>query len=146
MRKPRPVQQGTAKVDVAVAGGEAALFDIVVGNTHPESTEDIVKNVLQQVSQAVDGEAKLDEPLNILEVECLTKPREDGRRIWSKTWRIQVANKFKSYMMRPEAYPTGWTSRRYFPPRPQRPPVADLNPTSSQPPEKRPNLFLQAQH
>ena len=81
-RRPRPVQQGTAKT--SMAGAEAAPFDIVIGNTHPESTEDIVKDVLIKVADAMEGEFKLEEKLHIIEVEYLTKPREDGRRFWSK--------------------------------------------------------------
>ena len=86
------------------------------------------------------GDNKLGEPLEILEVECLTKPRIDGRRIWSRTWRVQVPNRFREYTERPEAYPSGWTSRKYFPPKAQRPEVAELYPAVSQPPVKKPNV------
>ena len=99
-------------------------------------TQDVLKNV----AEGIQEDFKLTEPLEILEVECLTKPRTDGRRIWIKTWRVQVPNRFKEHMQRPEAYPTGWTSRKYFPPRAQRPEVADLYPTGAQPPVKKPNL------
>ena len=71
-RKPRPVQYGTAKVNVA--GGEARPYDVVIGNTNPGSTEEIVREVIQEVAKSMTGEDKLDEPLQILEVECLTKP------------------------------------------------------------------------
>ena len=140
-RRQRPVQYGTAKVNVA--GSEARPYDIVVGNTNPASTEEIIREVLIEVAKAATGDDKLEEPLQILEVECLTKPREDGSRVWTKTWRVQVPNKFREYMLRPESYPAGWTSRRYFPPRQQRPAVPDLYPTvgaHAQPPGKRPNL------
>ena len=143
-RRPRPVQHGTAKVNVV--GGEAAPFNIVIGNTHPDSTEEIIKNVLIKVAESMEGEHKLEEKLHILEAECLTKPREDGRRIWSKTWRIQVPDRFKSHMMKLEAVPSGWTSRKYFPPRDPRPPVPALDPTQAQPPSKRPNLQIPNQY
>ena len=133
-RRQRPVQYGTAQVKIA--GGEARPFDVVVGNTNPASTEDIIKEVLIEVAKSVPE--KVD--LNILEVECLTKQRDDGRRIWTKTFRVQVPNKFKEHMMCPEAYPDGWTSRKYFPPRAPRPPVPELHPTSRQPPVKKANL------
>ena len=42
-------------------------------------------------------------------------------------------------MMSPEAYPAGWNTRKYFPPRPQRPAVPDLDPTAAQPPVKKAN-------
>ena len=137
-RKQRPVQYGTAKVNMA--GGEARPFDVVVGNTNPGSTEEIIENVLKNVAQGMSEEMKLDAPLEILEVECLTKPREDGSRIWTKTFRVQVPNKFKDHMMRPEAYPNGWTTRKYFPPRAPRPPVPELHPSAAQPPVKKANL------
>ena len=42
-------------------------------------------------------------------------------------------------MLRPEAYPVGWSSRRYFPARAARTPVPGLDPTV-EPAEKRPNF------
>ena len=141
-RKPRPVQYGTAKVKVA--GAEARPYDVVIGNTNPASTQEIIKEVLLEIAKDMPGENKIEEPLHILEVECLTKPRDDGSRIWTRTWRVQVPNKFREYMLRPEAYPAGWTTRKYFPPRQQRPAVPELYPTAAaQPPEKRANLSTQ---
>ena len=78
----KKVQYGTSKV--RVAGGDAAPYDVFVGNTHPDSTEEIVKDVLKKVSEAMAEDLKLTEPLEILEVECLTKPRDDGRKLWTK--------------------------------------------------------------
>ena len=137
-RRERPVQHGTAKVKVA--GGEAAPYDVVIGNTNPASTEEIIKSVLIHVAENMEGDSKLQEPLNILEVECLTKPRKDGSRIWTRTWRVQVPARFKEYMLLPEAYPAGWTCRRYFPPRAERQAVPDLYPAGGPPPGKRQNL------
>ena len=138
-RRSKPVQYGTAKVNVA--GAEARPYDVVIGNTHPGSTEEIIKEVLVEIAKNMPSEKELEDPLSILEVECLTKPRTDGSRIWSKTWRVQVPNKFREYMQLPEAYPAGWTTRRYFPPRQQRPQVPPLYPdTAVQPPEKRPHI------
>ena len=132
-RRPRKVQYGTASLAEGT-NAAAAPYDVVIGNTHPESTEDIIKNVLMKVSEGMSEELKPQRPLEISEIECLTKPRTDGSRIWTKTWRVQVPNMFRDHMMRPEAYPAGWNTRRYFPPRPPRPPVPDLDPTASQPP------------
>ena len=111
-----------------------------MGNTHPDSTESIVKEVLIKVSEQMPEDVKLGEPLEILEVECLTKPRTDGKKNWTKNWRVRVSNKFREHMLRPEAYPVGWSSRRYFPARAARPAVPALDPTHQQPAEKRPNL------
>ena len=143
-RRERPVQHGTAQVKVA--GSEAAPYDVVIGNTNPASTDDIIKSVLTHVADNMEGEFKLKEPLHIMEVECLTKPREDGSRIWTKTWRVQVPARFKDYMLRPEAYPAGWTCRRYFPLRAQRQAVPELYSSGGPPPEKRQNLGSQDAH
>ena len=111
---------------------------LVIRTSHPKmSTEEIVTTVLKKVAEQVSSDGILEKPLEISEVECLTKPREDGRRIWSKTWRVQVPNVFKEYMEKAEAYPAGWTSRKYFPPRPARPPTPELDPTAGQPPNKK---------
>ena len=67
-----------------MTGGEAAPYDVFVGNTHPDTTENIIKEVLAQVSLKMPEEMKLEKPLQILEVECLTKPRTDGGKIWTK--------------------------------------------------------------
>ena len=142
-RRQRPVQQGTAQIQVP--GSEAAPYDVVISNTNPASTEDIIKDVLIHVSKNMSEDLKLKDPLEIREVECLTKPREDGSRIWMKTWRVQVPAKFKAHMLRAEAYPAGWTSRRYFPPKAPRQAVPGLYPGGSEPPEKRPNLDIQVQ-
>ena len=127
-----------------VDGCEAAPYDVVIGNTNPGSTEEIIKRVLVHVAENMVEELKLKEPLEMLEVECLTKPRDDGRRIWTRTWRVQVPNKFKDHILRPEAFPAGWTTRRYFPPRAPRPPVPELDPTVAQPPGKKANLGAEA--
>ena len=83
-RRRKPVQYGTSQVKVT--GGEAAPYDVFVGNTHPQSTMEIVKEVLIKVAESMPEEMKLNEPLEIIEVECLTKPRTDGRPIWNKNW------------------------------------------------------------
>ena len=48
--------------------------------------------------------------------------------MWFKNWRVRVDSRFREHMTRAEAYPSGWTSRRYFPPREPRN-VAELHPT-----------------
>ena len=137
VRRRKPVQYGTSQVKVT--GGEASPYDVFVGNTHPESTMEIVKEVLLKVSESMPDELKLSEQLEILEVECLTKPRTDGRPIWNKNWRVRVANRFRVHMLRPESYPAGWSSRRYFPARTARTPAAPLYPDQQEPAAKKPN-------
>ena len=96
-----------------------------------------------KVSEQMSEELKLTEPLEILEVECLTKSRKDDQGqilpIRTRNWRVKVPNRFREHMLRPEAYPSGWSSRRYFPARAARPAVAPLYPEQQQPASKKAN-------
>ena len=109
----RKVQYGTSQVKVT--GWEAAPYDVFVGKIHPDTTENIVKEVLAQVSLSMPEEMKLEEPLQILDVECLTKPRTDGRKICKKNWRVQASNRFCEHMLRPEVDPDGMVKQEILP-------------------------------
>ena len=86
---------------VSVVGGEAAPYDVFIGNTNPASTETIVRQVLQVCAKTVTGEDKLNEQLEILEVECLTKDRNYGYKTRTKSWRVSLPHKFRDHMMKP---------------------------------------------
>ena len=84
-------------------------------------------------SLMVEDPDLLPGPLEVEVVECLTKEKE-GYKPWCKNWRVRVPQKHKQHMMRPEALPEGWTSRRFYParaPRPPPPPAHGL-PTAAQ--------------
>ena len=125
-RKPK-VQHGVNKIEVTNPTA-VTPYDVVIGNTHPDSDKDIIIDVLIDVSKHMPDEMKLDSDLEIIDAIYLTKPREDGSKPWSKSWQVRVPQKFRDHIMRPEAIPAGWTSRRFFPPRPKKPSVPDLHP------------------
>ena len=128
-RRRRPAVKGASKAKLDNHGVVAAPFEVVVGNTHPDSDEELIKEVLIDVSRQMPENMKLDTDLKIEVVECLTKPREGVPfNPWSKSWRIRVENRFKEHILRPEAIPEGWTIRKYFPKRQARPPAAELHP------------------
>ena len=52
-----------------------------------------------------------------------------------------VDQKYRDYILNPDAIPVGWTSRRYYPPRAKRPPAADLHPAKV--PNTRQTALLQ---
>ena len=104
---------GKAKVEIA--GREAAPYEVFIGNTHPESTEDKISVVLVKYSEQFSGEEKLETPLQILKVTCLSKPNPSGEPLRTKWWKIKVANKFREQMLKDEAYPYGWSHRMFFP-------------------------------
>ena len=131
-RRHRQGVQGTSKVVIKEAAAIAPV-EFHIGNTHVDSDGDTVKRVLKLVANALPAEMALDGDLEVEVVECLTKEKE-GYKPWCKNWRVRVPQKHKEHMMRPEALPEGWTSRRFYParaPRPPPPPAHGL-PTAAQ--------------
>ena len=120
-KQPRKVQYGTGKTSLGGAGGEATPYEVWIGNTHPDSTPDIIKEVLTELGKKTEGDPVLTEDLQVLECECLTKARTDGSKPYTKQWRVKVSSRFRQHMMRPEAFQVGWSTRRYFPARPKVP-------------------------
>ena len=105
------------KSNVDIPGGEAAPYEVFIGNTHPDSTEEKISEVLIKYSDMFNGDEKLASPLNILKVTCLSKPNSSGEPLRTKCWKVQVPNKFREHMIKDEAYPYGWSHRRFFPKR-----------------------------
>ena len=127
-RNRKPAVKGSSKATL-VGKCVAAPFEIVIGNTHPDSSENGIKEVLIEVSKQMPQGMELLIDLELEVVECLTKPRDNQPfKPWSKSWRVKVENRFKEHFLRPESIPEGWTIRKYFPPRQPRAPVATLNP------------------
>ena len=126
------------KCSVDVEGGEAAPYEIFIGNTNPGSTKEIIAEVLKKCADQLPADEKLSESLQVLEVQCMTKPNEDGEPLRTKCWKVQVPNKFREHMLKDVAYPYGWSHRRYFPKRSQQQQrrVPPLDPTAA----KRPHL------
>ena len=102
-------------------------MEVYIGNTHHTVTAEKVKEYLIEIAEDMPDDMKLSEPLEVEKVEELTKPREDGKEPWSRNWRVQVPHRFREHILRPEAIPEGWTSRRFFPPRPRRPEPTNVN-------------------
>ena len=116
-KQPRKVQYGTGNSTMGGEGGEAAPYEVWIGNTHPESSEEIIREVLVELGRRSKGDTSLAEDLQVQECECLTKARTDGSKPYTKQWRVKVPNRFREHMKKPEAYQVGWSSRRYFPAR-----------------------------
>ena len=84
-------------------------------------SEKDVADTLREASEHVPDDMKLDTKLEIIEIKDLTKVRDDNSKPWCRNWMVRVPHEFRDYMLRPEALPTGWTSRKYFPARQRRP-------------------------
>ena len=123
-----------------MAGGEAAPYEIFICNTNPASTPEIIEDVLKKCADQLPAELKLSESLQVLQVQCLSKPNDNGEPLRTRCWKVQVPNKFREHMLRDEAYPFGWSHRRYFPKQnqPKQKDVPPLDPTAA----KRPHLSI----
>ena len=71
-RRNRKVNYG--KCNVEVAGGEAAPYEVFVGNTNPGSTPEIIGDVLKKCAEMLPPDQQLSEPLKVLQVKCRTRP------------------------------------------------------------------------
>ena len=96
---------------------------IYIGNVNADlSAKDVEETLIEAADDPnIPDDIKLSSKLEILEVKDLTKERPDGSRPWNRNWVVTVPHKHRDYMLRPEALPEGWTSRKYFPARPRRP-------------------------
>ena len=54
------------KSSVQVAGGEAAPYEVFVGNTHPDSTIELIKEVIEKCAAMLPEAENLTEPLTVL--------------------------------------------------------------------------------
>ena len=125
--KPK-VQQGSGKVTISQSENAILPFDVYIGNTHPKSKPEIIERYLKECYENASSDIKPEEPFEVKNIECCTKPREDGKEPYCLNWRVSIDQRFRDYIMNPNAIPVGWTSRRYFPPRAKRPPPAELHP------------------
>ena len=115
-KKRTPPTRGTSKVETR--GVVVAPFDLYIGNTHHTTTADVIKDTLKEVAAQAPDDIKPDN-FDVIEAEPLTK-EIDGVAMFRRSWRVRVAWKYREYIVKPDALPYGWTSRRYFPPRPKR--------------------------
>ena len=139
--KPK-VQQGSGKVTVNQGENAILPFDVYIGNTHPKSKPEVIEKYLKECYEHASSDIKPEGPFEIIKIECCTKPRDDGKDPWCLNWRVSIDQKFRDYVLNPAAIPVGWTSRRYFPPRPKRPPPAELHPSKM--PNTRQTALLQS--
>ena len=139
-RQPRKVNYGKCKVDIA--GGEAAPYEIFIGNTNPASTEEKIGEVLKKCADLLPEDQKLAVPLQVLKITCLSKANENGEPLRTKCCKVQVPNMFREHMLKDIAYPSGWSHRRFFPKKIQKS-VPPVDPHASEP--KRQHLSVAAE-
>ena len=79
-KHPRKVQCGTGKTIRGGAGEETTPFEVWIGNTHPDTTPDIIKRVLTELEKKTEGDPILTKDLQVLECEYLKKARTDSSK------------------------------------------------------------------
>ena len=141
-KRPKPkVNQGKSKVTIAGSDNAILPFEAYIGNTHPKSKPEIIEKYLRECFDNAPSDIKPEGSFEVIKIECCTKPRDDGKEPWCLNWRVTIDQKFRDYILNPDAIPVGWTSRRYYPPRAKRPPAADLHPAKV--PNTRQTALLQ---
>ena len=131
-RKQRKVTYGKAKVETSRSDVAVAPFEVFIANTHPKSTEELIKEILKDCSTADQSRTG---PLEILEVKCMTN-KEKIQNPRTLCWKITVPHREREYISKDESFPEGWAHRRFFPPRTQNVPL--LKPTMPQ--NKQPRM------
>ena len=105
--RPRKTAGGSSKVDLEDLGECQASLQYYISNTPGNSTDELIKKVLEKCSAPLLKEQTM---LTIHKVECLTKEEEPRTRCW----KVEVPFKFKSLMENDELYPEGWRHRKFF--------------------------------
>ena len=110
----RKVAQGSSQVDLSDVLGVAvsAPLDFYVGNTSLEMSSEQVKQVLVRCAAGVQGNTA---HLEVLEVKEIGTDLANRR---TRCWKVTVPHALKELMKESSLYPSGWTHRRFFVPRP----------------------------
>ena len=97
-------------------GDLAGPAEFWIGNTHPATSDEQVKQVLMKCS----GDLHIDN-FTVSDIRCLTKG-DDPR---SKSWKVTVPSSCKDAMLNPAMYYKGWHHRPFHPQRKAPDRVAD---------------------
>ena len=101
---------GAANVNTA---GRVAPYEMYVGRTHPDTTEEDIRGLVQDYTKDTDR----PDGVSVIDVDLLKEMKDQNDRIVSKCWRVTVAFTDKDKMMEASSWPAGWTYRQYFLPR-----------------------------
>ena len=128
VKKPKQKQKpkvtfGKSKAAITAVAAVKPV-DFFIAGTSTDCTEDMVKEVLVEVARTMPEGMELGCELEIESVTLVSKLREGQEKLYSKSWKVTVKEKFRTHMMRAESLPEGWHSRRFYPPRAPRPPPA----------------------
>ena len=113
-QRQRKVAQGSSQVDLSDVLGVAvsAPLDFYVGNTSIEMTSEQLKQVLVRCAAGIQGNTAHLEVLNVEEIGTDLPNRR------TRCWKVTVLHGLKELMKESSLYPSGWTHRRFFVPRP----------------------------
>ena len=108
-RRKKPGQFGTNRV--TLAGAEAAPVDFFIGNTRPDSTEELIKQAL-----VMCGENHGDMPAELkqgdIQVKLLNNLDEEPNPR-TKCWKVTVPYIFREVLGMDTFFPNGWSHRKF---------------------------------
>ena len=90
--------------------GKVADFQMYVGRTHPDTTEDDIKSLVKEYTTT--GERQ--DGVILTAVEVLKEMTDTSGRVISKCWKVSFPDSDKDVMMEGSSWPAGWTYRRFF--------------------------------
>ena len=117
------VDIGTGGAGRAGAGKHVASFQMFVGRTHPDTTEEDICELV--VQNTIAGES---EGVKLENVEVISELKDDNGKLLSKGWKVSMNYSDKDLMMKDSSQPAGWTFRQYFPPKQHKKPVVLYKP------------------
>ena len=114
VRKSRPAKCGTGALNKGDGNAcRVADYEMYVGRTHPETTEDDIIGLIKNNTATDDN----DEGVKLNIVEVINEAKDKAGRIVSKSWRVSFSFSDKEIMLQETSWPAGWIFRQYFPPR-----------------------------
>ena len=128
-KKQRKINYGKAKVTTGRSDVAVAPYEVFIANTHPESTAELIKEIL---IECASDDTSRDSPLEVIDVKCMMN-REKIPNPRTLCWKVTVPNREREYMMKDESYPEGWGHRRFFPPKSSVPLLRPTQPAAKQP-------------
>ena len=95
-KKQRKINYGKAKVTTGRSDVAVAPYEVFIANTHPESTAELIKEIL---IECASDDASRDSPLEVIDVKCMMN-REKIPNPRTLCWKVTVPNREREYMMK----------------------------------------------
>ena len=118
-----PAKCGTGGTIGSDTRAKVADFEMYVGRTHPDTSEDDIIGLVAELTSCenVDG-------VVLSTVDVINEVKDKQNRIISKSWRVTFPFSENDRMLQDSAWPAGWTYRQYFPAKKQKKQISLIKP------------------